>query len=113
MVVPIPTTHMIIGLAAVVVSIPLILRLVPPNRFYGVRNREAFASERNWYAINAFGGALLLVFGAFVAGFGWCTRDRAPSPSSLSAPWFTALPILALVPVLLLIRLYSRRLRDR
>ena len=42
-------------------SIPLILRKVPMNHFYGVRFRASFQSERNWYEINEFGGKVLFL----------------------------------------------------
>jgi hypothetical protein len=37
-------------------NIPLIMRRVGRNRLYGVRIKKSFASEENWYAINAYGG---------------------------------------------------------
>lgn len=58
--------HQLVGLvlllAAAVnlaVSVPLCLRKVPPNKLYGVRIPKTFASEENWYAINAYGGKQL------------------------------------------------------
>lgn len=113
MVVPIPTVQISMGLVATLLSIPLILRLVPMNRIYGVRTPKAFASERNWYEINAFGGRVLLGFGLFLSCFGWFARHHVPPATSPWAPLFMALPILALAPMLLIIRRFSRRLSDR
>ena len=45
-------------------SVPLILRLVPPNRFYGVRTRKTLADDRIWYPANRLGGWLLLASSA-------------------------------------------------
>lgn len=97
------------GLVTMALSLPLVFRRVPMNRFYGIRTRAAFESCERWYEINAFGGKVLFVFGLFVATFGWFAGDVAPSPSSLWAPAFTAIPFLALVPALLVIRFHSRR----
>ena len=63
MAIPIPYVHGGIGILTVLLSIPLILRIVPMNRVYGIRIRKAFISPHNWYAINAYGGKLLLAFG--------------------------------------------------
>jgi hypothetical protein len=48
-----------IGLA--VVSLPLILRLVPPNVVYGFRVAATQSSPAIWYPANAFMGSALLV----------------------------------------------------
>jgi uncharacterized membrane protein len=48
----------------IVISIPLVLRLIPPNRFYGVRTRHTLASREGWYAANRFAGMILIVAGA-------------------------------------------------
>jgi hypothetical protein len=48
-----------IGVVIWCLCLPLIWRKVPMNRFYGVRIRESFVSEKRWYDINAYGGRLL------------------------------------------------------
>jgi uncharacterized membrane protein len=109
-IIPIPYVHAGIGVAMVLVSLPLVMRLVPMNRFYGVRVPEAFASSRNWYEINAFGGRLLLAFGLFLIAFAYLGNGMAPPPTSPWAPVFFLVPLLALVPVVGRIRAYARRL---
>jgi uncharacterized membrane protein len=42
------------------VSVPLILGLVPRNRFYGVRTRQTLGDDRIWYPANRLGGWMLL-----------------------------------------------------
>jgi len=49
-------------------GIPLILRLVPPNRFYGFRTATSFSSADAWYQIN-FATGLALVAAGTMAGF--------------------------------------------
>ena len=53
-----------IGFAVLIValSIPLVMRKVKMNRFYGVRIPKSFSSEANWYAINAYGGRQLIAW---------------------------------------------------
>lgn len=105
--------HFGIGVALVVLSIPLVARKVPMNAVYGVRTRKAFASERNWYEINAYGGKLLLFYGLLLCIFSLVAQGMAPPPSS---PWSALLiagPLVLIFPVFLLIRSFSRRLPDR
>jgi SdpI/YhfL family protein len=49
-----------------IISLPLILRLVPPNGIYGFRTGRTQSSHAVWYAANAFHGWALL--GAAVLG---------------------------------------------
>jgi hypothetical protein len=112
MLVPMPTVLIVLGVLSMALSIPLVLRKVPMNRGYGIRTRKAFASERTWYEVNAFGGKVFLVCGAFLTVFGLATRGIAPAPASIWAPVYLVVPLLALVPAMLLISAFSRRLPD-
>ena len=47
-------------LMIIFVSLPLVLGLIPRNGFYGIRVREAFASDASWYAINRLGSIALV-----------------------------------------------------
>ena len=42
-------------------SIPLILALVPKNRFFGIRTAGTLSDDKVWYRANRFGGLLFLV----------------------------------------------------
>ena len=44
-------------------GIPLALRLVPPNRFYGYRTATSFGSPQAWYALNWATGLALIAAG--------------------------------------------------
>jgi len=112
MIVPIPWVIAGIGVASIAVSVPLVLRWIPMNRWYGIRTRKAFVSEENWYEINAYGGKAFFVFGLLLVAVAWFGRDLAPDPRSSLAPLFMFLPLAALVPVLIAIRGFSRRLPD-
>jgi hypothetical protein len=112
MLIPIPSVLIVVGLLAMAVAVPLVLRKVPMNRAYGIRIRKAFTSERNWYLVNAFGGTVFLVFGAFLVVFALATRSVAPAPASIWAPVYLGVPLLALAPAILLIIAFARRLPD-
>jgi len=51
------------GLLVIVFAIPLILRRVPPNGFYGLRVPATYRDEQVWYDANAASGRDLVVFG--------------------------------------------------
>jgi len=40
-------------------SVPLLLKKIPPNRFYGFRSKRTQGDERVWYRVNQLGGAFL------------------------------------------------------
>ncbi len=48
------------GLLGALLSFLLIRRKVEPNRWLGIRIKQAFASEENWYRINAYGGRWMM-----------------------------------------------------
>ena len=48
-----------------VLVIPLILGLIPPNRLYGVRTLETLADKQLWYRTNRYGGWALLISSLF------------------------------------------------
>ncbi len=52
------------GLLLVGLSIPLLLRRVKPNWWYGFRTPKTFSDERIWYDSNAYAGKWLLISGA-------------------------------------------------
>ncbi len=43
------------------ISLPLVLRLIPPNRFYGFRTRKTLSNADIWYEANYKGGVGLIV----------------------------------------------------
>ena len=47
----------------IIVSIPLILRMIPRNGFYGFRVPKTLASDNVWYPANQASGVALLLAG--------------------------------------------------
>ncbi len=64
---PVIIAHLLAAIVAVVAAVPLIQERVKMNHWYGVRIPAAFASEEAWFAINRYGGRLLLVWGLAIA----------------------------------------------
>jgi hypothetical protein len=87
-------------------GLPLILRLVPPNRFYGFRTATTYSSADAWYQIN-FATGLALVAASAVAGLlvlflSHGTATLKPEVRYLVGILFTGIITLAfLVPVVI------------
>jgi uncharacterized membrane protein len=109
-VIPAVVVHCGFGGLLAVGSVPLVLRLVPMNRVYGIRVSKAFVSDSNWYAINAYGGKVLMAYGVALFAFGLLARDSAPPPTSIWSAVFIVGPMLLVLPLLGLISAYARRL---
>jgi len=54
-------TFVVSGLLLAAVSVPLILRLIPPNGLYGFRVRKTIEHPEIWYPVNKYGGERLLM----------------------------------------------------
>jgi uncharacterized membrane protein len=89
-------------------SIPLILGLVPPNRGYGIRTAKTLSNPEFWYSANRFGGWALL----FSSGIYLVMMVVSPSAERDFTVWLAHLAGFAipLLISLLLLRRYIRRL---
>jgi uncharacterized membrane protein len=89
-------------------SIPLILGLVPPNRGYGIRTPKTMSEPDLWYNANRFGGWALLIS----SGIYMLMTLVSPSADRDFTVWLVHLAVFA-IPLFisfLLIRIYIRRL---
>ncbi len=48
-----------------VLSIPLILNMIPPQKWIGIRTSKTFSDETIWYRINRFAGWALFISSVF------------------------------------------------
>jgi len=105
------TPHVLLLLSAVLLilfAVPLWMRMVPPNRFYGIRTRATLGDEQRWYAVNASAGFDLLLSGiVLLAGILVIEHLGATWPSE-----FRNLAAAALL-VVLLVRVSVRGMRAR
>jgi hypothetical protein len=63
-------------------SLPLVLGLIPRNRFYGMRTRTTLSDDRRWYSGNrAAGVAILLASGVYGGVAAAWPYDSAASDS--------------------------------
>lgn len=49
----------------IVISIPLILKKIPPNCFYGFRIKKTLTNPEIWYKANKYGGISILISSLF------------------------------------------------
>lgn len=112
MIVPIPYVHVGLGILTIAFSLPLIFRKIPMNHAYGIRIRKAFVSDGNWYSINEYGGKLFFAFGLWLLCFSFLTWHMAPPPRSVWAPVYLVLPLLAIIPLIMLITRRARSLPE-
>ena len=54
---PFATPALVLFIAAV----PLVLGLIPRNRFYGVRTLKTLSDDRVWYVVNRLAGAGVMI----------------------------------------------------
>lgn len=100
--------YILCGLIFILVSVPLVQRKIPMNRLYGFRFAKSYASDANWYRINAYGGRQMIRWSVVLIFAGVVTLlFRVPGVSD-GAPQLalTLLPILlcTIVPIALTLR---------
>ena len=90
------TTVFLIGCGfTAAVSIPLIMKIVPPNRTYGFRTVETLSDRGLWFRANHFAGWALL-FAAAVSAFlltfvpEWAQGNPAYAGTAFSLPLLIA-----------------------
>jgi uncharacterized membrane protein len=55
--------YMGFGLLLIIIAIPLYLRMIKPNSFYGLRVPATFKDEEVWYEANAYSGRDIIIMG--------------------------------------------------
>lgn len=68
------------GVLLIVLSLPLVFGLVPPNRWYGIR-LPGFQSPERWYPLHRRGGLIFVVEGAVLVLVGVLLHWLVPSLS--------------------------------
>jgi hypothetical protein len=58
------------GAIFILLSIPLIMKKIPLNRYYGFRFSKALESSETWYAINQYGGRQMIRWSLFLIAIG-------------------------------------------
>jgi uncharacterized membrane protein len=71
------------ALVLFIVAVPLVLGLIPRNRFYGVRTRASLPDDHVWYAVNRLAGSAIMIASVVYAAvaLAW-PYDRSASDNS-------------------------------
>ncbi|MFH1175790.1 MAG: SdpI family protein [Acidobacteriota bacterium] len=105
-------TLALLGLLMIALAVPLYLRKVPMNGWYGVRIPRAFVSDHNWYEINWYGAKALFGYGGALVCLGFVSTLLP----AVAPPWVPVLlllaPLVLLVPMLVAILRFSSRCPD-
>lgn len=94
-----------VGILLVVLSIPLILKKIPPNPIYGFRTKKTLSDKQIWYKANHYGGLQLFYAGLIYIGFvliTWAFKVR--TANSYNALMLGLLAVVVLVRSLLYLR---------
>ena len=92
-----------------VLSLPLALGLIPPNRVYGFRTARTLASREVWFRVNRVAGSALIVAVAVAICFYLANPDLA-SGRSLPGVFALVVPVVAALAVT---AIYVRKLSRR
>jgi uncharacterized membrane protein len=90
-------------------SVPLILKLVPPNRVYGFRTRQTLASPDVWFRANRFAGCALFIASGITAAI-FAVRPELASGHELAG---VAVLVVPLIVALAASFAYVRSIRER
>ncbi len=91
-----------VGVLIVAVCIPLLMRRIKMNRWYGFRIKKSFESEENWYEVNEMGARIFIVW-SFLLILGGLSAFFAPFDLF---PWlqtfYSLMPLSVLIPTVIL-----------
>jgi len=79
-----------------VASVPLILKIVPPNRLYGFRTPKTLANRDVWFRANRFAGWALLIASA-TSAFLFALEPQYASGRSLAGLGIFIMPLVIAV----------------
>jgi uncharacterized membrane protein len=99
----------ILPLLTVSLSVPLILRKVPPNPFYGLRTKATFSSHCVWYAANRIAGIWLAIAGIVWLGAGLLSPTLVGSQQD-ALPWVIAVGLVSTILATVIALVAARRL---
>ena len=110
------TTAMVLGISNIcaaavfiLLSIPLLKRKVPMNRWYGARFKKSFESEENWYRINAYSAKQVMIWSVPLLLMGIVTLFLPLEGHTRLTQLVACAPLLICVPALLSYR-FARKL---
>jgi uncharacterized membrane protein len=90
-------------------AVPLAIRAVPPNRFFGIRTARTLADRKLWFRVNQLAGCVFLLATALTA----CIYAFAPTLAS-GRSFFGMLSLVGpVIAALAIVRTYGSRIEHR
>jgi uncharacterized membrane protein len=102
-------TNIFAALLIIGISIPLVMRKIPMNHFYGVRFKKSYESDENWYKINHYGGKQLIAWSIPLLIIGAVTFFLPLNGSGILSTLIGCAPLIVLVPAYLSYK-YAKKL---
>lgn len=88
------------GLLFIFLSIPLMLRRIPMNIWYGYRFKKAFLSNELWYSVNAYGGRQMIQWSSPLTMMSAAIFFLMDVPGSLVAQIAVFVCLLVILPII-------------
>lgn len=102
-----------VGAVLALLAIPLLLRRVPPNAFYGLRVPATYADEWVWYEANALAARDMLGLGVVLAVLALILPVLGLKGDALPLVWAAVAGVGSLVMTLVAWRRANRLLKER
>jgi hypothetical protein len=94
-------SNILVAALIILLSIPLLKRQIPMNRWYGARFRKSFESEDNWYRINAYTAKQLILWSIPLLLIGILTFFLHLEGKTTLTILLACAPLLILVPAII------------
>jgi uncharacterized membrane protein len=102
-----------VGLLLALLAIPMLLRRVPPNPFYGLRVPSTYADEWVWYEANALAGRDMVALGVLLFVLALVLPVFGLTGGTPPLVWTAVAAVGALVMTMVAWRRANRLLRER
>jgi len=101
-------SNIVVAALTILLSIPLLLRQIPMNRWYGVRFRRSYESDENWYRINAYTARQLILWSIPLLLIGILTFFLRLEGRTTLTILLACAPLLILIPAIISYRFAQR-----
>ena len=92
--------NIFVGVLVIGLHIPLLQDKVKMNSLYGMRFKQSFASEENWYAINRYGARLMIRWGIVILVVGLATFFIPLDDRPALAIGLAFVPLVVVIPAI-------------
>ncbi len=102
-------TNIIVGLILIALFTPLKRGKVKMNKFYGIKIKKSFESEKNWYDINKYGANRFIIWSIPLIIIGVFTFFIPLYENSIQFWIFLFAPLIIIIPLIEVLN-YAKKL---